>query len=56
MLTTGTAGNTVATNLGGLIDRLRPVLAVQSLGATVISGLTGNLDLPRSPLARRPTG
>ncbi|WCK13896.1 phage major capsid protein [Agrobacterium tumefaciens] len=47
MLTTGTAGNTVATNLGGLIDRLRPVLAVQSLGATVISGLTGNLDLPR---------
>ncbi|MGF9567479.1 phage major capsid protein [Neorhizobium sp. BT27B] len=47
MLTTGTAGNTVATNLGGLIDRVRPVLAVQSLGATVISGLTGNLDLPR---------
>lgn len=47
MLTTGSAGNTVATNLGGLIDRLRPVLAVQGLGATVLSGLTGNLDLPR---------
>jgi HK97 family phage major capsid protein len=49
-MTVGTAangGNTVATNLGGLIDRLRPVLAVQGLGATVISGLTGNLDLPR---------
>jgi HK97 family phage major capsid protein len=48
--TVGTAsagGNTVATNMGGLIDRLRPVLAVQGLGATVISGLTGNLDLPR---------
>jgi HK97 family phage major capsid protein len=48
--TVGTAtagGNTVATNLGGLIDRLRPVLAVQSLGASVISGLVGNLDLPR---------
>lgn len=40
-------GHTVATNLGGLIDRLRPVLAVQGMGATVISGLTGNLDLPR---------
>jgi HK97 family phage major capsid protein len=49
-MTVGTAangGNTVATNLGGLIDRLRPVLAVQGLGATVISGLVGNLDLPR---------
>jgi HK97 family phage major capsid protein len=49
-MTVGTAangGNTVATNMGGLIDRLRPVLAVQGLGATVISGLTGNLDLPR---------
>lgn len=48
--TVGTAtagGHTVATNLGGLIDRLRPVLAVQGLGATIISGLTGNLDLPR---------
>lgn len=47
MLTSGSAGNTVATNQGGMIDRLRPTLAVQQLGATVISGLTGNLDLPR---------
>ncbi|MHC2489136.1 HK97 family phage major capsid protein [Sinorhizobium meliloti] len=47
MLTTGSAGNTVATAMGGLIDRLRPVLAVQGMGATIISGLTGNLDLPR---------
>jgi len=47
MTTGGSAGNTVATNLGGMIDRLRPVLAVQGMGATVISGLTGNLDLPK---------
>lgn len=47
MLTSGSSGNTVATNLGGMIDRLRPTLAVQGLGATVISGLVGNLDLPR---------
>lgn len=47
MLTSGSAGNTVATNMGGLIDRLRPTMAIQQLGATVISGLTGNLDLPR---------
>ena len=46
-MTTTTAAATVPTNLGGLIDRLRPVLAVQSMGATVLSGLTGNLDLPR---------
>lgn len=48
--TAGTAtagGNTVATAMGGLIDRLRPVLAVQGMGATVISGLVGNLDLPK---------
>jgi HK97 family phage major capsid protein len=48
--TVGTAsagGNTVQTQLGGLIDRLRPTLKVQSMGATVISGLVGNLDLPR---------
>lgn len=45
---TGSAGGyTVATNLGGLIDRLRPTLAVQGMGATVLSGLTGFLDLPK---------
>lgn len=47
MLTTGSAGNTVATDLGPMIDRLRPIMAIQGLSATVISGLTGNLDLPR---------
>lgn len=45
---TNTAGGyTVATQLGSLIDRLRPTLAVQGLGATVLSGLTGFLDLPK---------
>lgn len=45
--TLANGGYTVATNLGGMIERLKPVLAVQGLGATVLSGLTGNLDLPR---------
>lgn len=40
-------GNTVATDLGGLVDVLRPRLAVQLLGAMVLPGLVGNLDLPR---------
>lgn len=43
----GPGGNLVATNLGPLIDRPRPTLAVQRLGATVLNGLTDNLDLPR---------
>jgi HK97 family phage major capsid protein len=43
----GSAGATVPTDLGALIDRLRPTLAIQRLGATVIPGLIGNLDLPR---------
>ena len=43
----GVGGNLVATNQGETIDRLRPLLAVQGMGATVLSNLTGNLDLPR---------
>lgn len=43
----GPGGNLVATEQGPLIDRLRPLLAVESMGATVLSGLTANLDLPR---------
>lgn len=43
----GPGGNLVPTNLGALIDRNRPKLAVQTLGATVLSGLSGNLALPR---------
>lgn len=47
--TVGTAadgGHTVATNLGALGGRFRPALRVESLGATVLRGLTGFLDLP----------
>lgn len=43
----GPGGNLVPTNQGALIDRVRPTLVTESLGATVLSGLTGNLDLPR---------
>lgn len=43
----GPGSNLIATQQGQLIDRLRPVLAVEGLGATVLRGLTGNLDLPR---------
>lgn len=45
--TDGTGGNMVATNLAKMTDRRRPALRIQQLGATVLSGLTGNLDLPR---------
>jgi HK97 family phage major capsid protein len=45
--TGGSGGNLVATELGPMIDRLRPSLAVEAMGATVLSGLTSNLDLPR---------
>lgn len=40
-------GYLVPTQLGPMIDRHRPRLATETLGATVMSGLTGPLDLPR---------
>lgn len=43
----GSGGNLVSTALGPMIDSLRPTLAVESMGATVLSGLSANLDLPR---------
>lgn len=43
----GPGGNLVATTLGPFIDRNRPLLAVEALGATVLSGLVANLDLPK---------
>lgn len=43
----GPGSNLIATQLGGLTDHRRPMLKVESLGATVLRGLTGNLDLPR---------
>lgn len=47
--TVGTAaagGYTVATNLAAVADRFRPALKVESIGATILRGLTGFLDLP----------
>lgn len=43
----GPGGVLVPTELGALIDRPRPRLAAEQLGATVLTGLSGNLDLPR---------
>lgn len=43
----GPGSNLVQTSLGPMIDALRPRLAVEAMGATVLPGLTGNLDLPR---------
>jgi HK97 family phage major capsid protein len=51
-LTSATPGaapgsNMIATNLGAMTDRRRAALKIESMGATVLRGLTGNLDLPR---------
>ena len=45
--TTTSGGHTVATNLGGLIPILDPRLVVRDMGANFLTGLVGNLDLPR---------
>ncbi|HBF31118.1 phage major capsid protein [Rhizobium sp.] len=44
--TNAAGGYTVATNLAAVADRFRPALMVESMGATVLRGLTGFLDLP----------
>lgn len=41
-------GHTVETSVGELIPFLHPKMQVQGLGATMLTGLTGNLDLPRN--------
>lgn len=45
----GPGGNLIETKLDGtqFIDLLRSRLVIQNLGATVLSGLRGNLDIPR---------
>ena len=45
----GPGSNIIATDYRGdqFIDRLRNAIKVRSLGATVLSGLTGNVDIPR---------
>jgi HK97 family phage major capsid protein/HK97 family phage prohead protease len=44
-------GNNVGVQIGGFIDALRPMLAVAQLGATVMSGLSSNVSLPRQSAA-----
>ena len=43
----GPGSNLIATDLASLTDRRRASLKIESMGATVMRGLTGNLDLPR---------
>lgn len=46
---TATAGgHLIQTDLGMLIPVLQPKLQVEAMGATVLRGLVGNLDLPRN--------
>ena len=45
--TPATAGNLIETNLGSLIEALRPNLVMDSMGITRLSGLVGNLEMPR---------
>lgn len=40
-------GNLIATDLAPLSDRRRAALKIETMGATILRGLTGNLDLPR---------
>ena len=46
--TTTEGGHTVATDLGDMIPILQPKIQTQALGATMLTGLRGNLDLPRN--------
>ncbi|HCP81270.1 MAG TPA: phage major capsid protein [Octadecabacter sp.] len=47
LITTGTAGNLVSTDLAAMTDRRRAALKMEMMGATILRSLTGNLDLPR---------
>ena len=49
--TTTTGGYTIQTDLGGLIPFLDPNLAVRQMGATYLTGLTGNVAFPRNDAA-----
>lgn len=46
--TTTAGGYTVQTTLGDLIPILEPKLVTRALGATILTGLTGNLTFPRN--------
>ena len=56
--TTTAGGHTVATNLlaESFIDLLRNRIIVAQAGATMLTGLTGNVAIPVRPAARRRTG
>ena len=49
LTTGGSAGALKGTDLlsEAFVDRLRPALVTERLGATVLGGLTGNVDIPR---------
>ncbi|HMY34816.1 MAG TPA: phage major capsid protein, partial [bacterium] len=49
--TTTAGGYTVQTEVGQLIDFLYPRLTVKEMGATYLTGLTGNIDFPRNDAA-----
>lgn len=49
--TTTTGGYTIQTDLGGLIPFLDPTLTVRQMGATYLTGLTGNVAFPRNDAA-----
>ena len=42
----GNGGNIVATELNGFVGILRPDLVVERMGATVLTGLVGDIDMP----------
>lgn len=46
--TTTAGGFTIQTDVGNLIPILEPRLVTERLGATVLRGLTGNIDFPRN--------
>jgi HK97 family phage major capsid protein len=48
-------GYAVATEIGGFIQALRPLLACARAGATLMSGLTSNVGLPRHKAASTAT-
>ena len=47
LTTGGTAGNLVSASLAAMTDRRRAALKVEAMGATILRGLSGNMELPR---------
>lgn len=53
--TAGEGGNTIATELRGFIPALRENLVLTQMGATYLTGLTGDIDIPRQITKTSPT-